>query len=442
MTTLLELTLRGAAVAAIVLVLDLALGRWMAARHRRMLWLAAPFAFLVPVAWRLPVLPADSVPASSQSLEAVVRQMNAVAAMPAAQALHLDWLLVVWGAGAIAGAVVVLVRTLRASRRWDECRFSTDTALLEAVEDCRRLAGVRAPVGVVVSDRIESPALLGWLRPKLLLPAGWLERCPPAQLRDVLLHELAHLRGGDLAWGWLFTAMRLAHWFNPLAHLAAWRWHVAREDAADEFALRLRGKTADSYGETLLAFLRGAHGPQPFGAIGISENFLNLKHRIHMIQQHPRPVLPPVFAGFLIAALALGIFLRPTVAAGTSEESEKKAAVEAMMPWLKLSDDGDYAKMWSEASALFRKAVTQDQWVTMGKQVRTPLGACKSRELGSVLIQDGSSLPAGQKIDGKIAIAQFKTSFANLLSAIETVTFQLEPDGKWRAAGYYIKPAL
>jgi hypothetical protein len=235
--------------------------------------------------------------------------------------------------------------------------------------------------------------------------------------------------------------MRLVHWFNPLAHLAAWRWHTAREDAADEFVLRLRAKAPESYAETLLAFLRRARNPQPFGAIAISENFLNLKHRILMIQNHPRNVLPPVFTGVLIAILALGIFLRPT-SAETAEETGKKAAVVAMTAWLKLSDDGEYAKMWSEASAMFRKAVTQDQWVEMGRQVRTPLGACKGRKLASVLIQDGSALPPGQQVKGKVAIAQFQTSFTNLLSAIETVSFQLEADGTWRAAGYYIKPAL
>jgi hypothetical protein len=160
-----------------------------------------------------------------------------------------------------------------------------------------------------------------------------------------------------------------------------------------------------------------------------------------MTRNRPPHILPPVFAGLFIAILALGIFLRPANAE-TSEESQKKAAVEAMTAWLKLSDAGDYTKTWSEASAFFRKAVTQPQWVSTCKDVRTPLGACKSRELATVLIQDGSSLPKGQQLDGKIAIAQFKTSFANLLAAIETVSFQLEPDGKWRAAGYYIKPAL
>jgi hypothetical protein len=34
---------------------------------------------------------------------------------------------------------------------------------------------------------------------------------------------------------------------------------------------------------------------------------------------------------------------------------------------------------------------------------------------------------------------QFNTSFEAKKSTIETVTFMLEKDGHWKAAGYYIK---
>jgi len=36
-------------------------------------------------------------------------------------------------------------------------------------------------------------------------------------------------------------------------------------------------------------------------------------------------------------------------------------------------------------------------------------------------------------------VMQFDTSFSNKKSAVETVTFVQEKDGKWKAAGYYIK---
>jgi hypothetical protein len=41
--------------------------------------------------------------------------------------------------------------------------------------------------------------------------------------------------------------------------------------------------------------------------------------------------------------------------------------------------------------------------------------------------------------DGKYWTIQFDTSFAAKAEAVETVTFMLEKDGSWRAAGYFIR---
>ena len=48
-----------------------------------------------------------------------------------------------------------------------------------------------------------------------------------------------------------------------------------------------------------------------------------------------------------------------------------------------------------------------------------------------------SSIPGAP--DGEYVVIQFKTSFENKKSGIETVTPMLDKDGKWRVSGYYIK---
>ena len=58
-----------------------------------------------------------------------------------------------------------------------------------------------------------------------------------------------------------------------------------------------------------------------------------------------------------------------------------------------------------------------------------------SRELLSA--QHMTSLPGAP--DGDYVVIQFKTSFANKKSAVETVTPMLEKDGVWRVSGYFIK---
>jgi Protein of unknown function (DUF4019) len=86
------------------------------------------------------------------------------------------------------------------------------------------------------------------------------------------------------------------------------------------------------------------------------------------------------------------------------------------------------------ASLYFRCALTEKGWVDALNEARKPLGKL-SRKLAK--LQDAQSLPGAP--DGNYVVMQFDTSFENKKSAVETVTFMQEKDGKWKAAGYYIK---
>ena len=45
----------------------------------------------------------------------------------------------------------------------------------------------------------------------------------------------------------------------------------------------------------------------------------------------------------------------------------------------------------------------------------------------------------GVERDGQYVIIQFKASFENKKSAVETITPMLDQDGTWRVSGYYMK---
>src|SRR5947199_117441 len=69
---------------------------------------------------------------------------------------------------------------------------------------CRAI-GVRRPPPVVVIPEAASPAVWGRLRPRLIVPPGLAEGLSEGQLGWVLLHELAHVRRGDL---WALAVQR------------------------------------------------------------------------------------------------------------------------------------------------------------------------------------------------------------------------------------------
>lgn len=103
------------------------------------------------------------------------------------------------------------------------------------------------------------PMTWGALRPVVLLPAvarSW----PAARRREVLLHELAHVRRGDWAARLMAALICAMHWFNPLAWLAARRLRDEQELACDDAVLASGARPSD-YAAHLLDVARGLRTP-------------------------------------------------------------------------------------------------------------------------------------------------------------------------------------
>jgi len=132
---------------------------------------------------------------------------------------------------------------------------------------------------------VESPAVYGLWRKRLLLPDGIFERFSTDELRCIFLRELAHIKRGDLAVNWLVAALRVLHWFNPVLWLAWARMRADRELATDALALaHVRQSDHASYGETILKVLEGLTGEKALpGLVGIVENKAQLKERLAAI---------------------------------------------------------------------------------------------------------------------------------------------------------------
>ena len=121
------------------------------------------------------------------------------------------------------------------------CSDCDDAAARRAVRErngtSRNLSalGLRRPVALCESAELASPAVAGWRRPVVLLPAthrGWSDH----HLRAALAHELAHAARGDFAWRLAASAAQALHFWHPLVHWLTQRLVLAQELAADELA--------------------------------------------------------------------------------------------------------------------------------------------------------------------------------------------------------------
>ena len=320
MNTLLELTWRGALMLVVVASLDRLCAAKISARVRRAWWLLVPLAFLVTVP--LPILPAvKSVAAQSIGSHGTVALAVEVATHPAGQVAASAptwrprkwWAVVIVLSGSAFYLLNVLARTSVALRRFGGMPLCTDPALLHVLEECQAKAGVVSRVGLVISERVPAPLLLGWLRPRILLPDALVASSSREQLRGVLFHELAHVRTWDVPCTFLFTLVCALHWFNPAAHLALRWWAQFREEAADEAAVTFLGtSTGLAYGETLLHVLRASNGPRQasLAVLAVVGPVGQLRKRLLMLKQHSSRS-PHRILSFTIFVSAAAVLLHP-----------------------------------------------------------------------------------------------------------------------------------
>ena len=158
----------------------------------------------------------------------------------------------IWAAGIAVLLLYTMVSTLQLRHR---------------VREAVRLRG-----NIYQSERIDSPFVLGTVRPKIYLPYHMDSR----DRQHVIAHEQAHLRRGDQLWKPLGFLLLTIHWFNPVMWLSYVLLCRDIELACDEKVIKELGceQRAD-YMQALVSCSvnrrRIAACPLAFGEIGVKE---------------------------------------------------------------------------------------------------------------------------------------------------------------------------
>lgn len=177
------------------------------------------------------------------------------------------------------------------------------------IESLRRAAGVRGAVRWAISPRLTSPAVGGLFRPTVVLPPDIDDGLTPKQLTWVLLHELAHIRRGDL---WVVAIQRTAQavfFFHPAVHVANWVIDQLREYACDDAALAACQTSRHDCGEGFLTIVgRSVDGVSTtLPALGLFESRTLVRRRLLRILDKQRVIhgrlSPHAVVGLLTASL-------------------------------------------------------------------------------------------------------------------------------------------
>ncbi|MDC0721305.1 M56 family metallopeptidase [Nannocystis bainbridge] len=151
---------------------------------------------------------------------------------PATPWLGLAWLLgTAWGLLGLAVASAHLARLRRRARPLP--RAHAERLLARA----RGQLDYAGAIDLVISPDVGVPTVLGWRRPLCALPAAALTAWPGDDLEWLLVHELAHVRRADIAWGWAQNLVEAALFFHPGARWLSRQVRHERECCCDAAVL-------------------------------------------------------------------------------------------------------------------------------------------------------------------------------------------------------------
>jgi beta-lactamase regulating signal transducer with metallopeptidase domain len=338
LSVLVDASLKATAILVIAAAATVALRRASSAL-RHALWLAAvcgslalPALALALPAWSVPLAWGSTPPAAPEPtsevlvLPALVAEADAQPATPVvpveqaapsvARPWRVDWRLmavVVW----LLGALLVTLRTVGAlwrvraiARRAERAGGAWNAAGCVAAAQL----GLERPAALLVSDRVATPATLGFLKPVVLLPscaASW----PSERRVAALLHEFAHVQRRDCATQLAAQFACAVYWFNPMMWMAARALREEREHAADDRVLGA-GVRASDYAGLLLDVAQAAPPSLPLPAASFADaRHGQLERRLQSILDPRQPRRPSGRAAAMLAMLVATCVVAPLAAA-------------------------------------------------------------------------------------------------------------------------------
>ncbi len=231
------------------------------------------------------------------------------------------YVLLAWLASVVVMMTLLIQRALFVRSLVAQSETASD-AMTSILQFARQQMHVTTRVGLRLSQAIASPSVCGLVRPIILMPQSLSSKVSEQRFKAILLHELAHIKRGDLWVSCIQTIVQIVYIYHPLLWVANAMIRKVREQAADETVLVALGEEADDYPKTLLDVSRLAFGSSALSLrfLGVAESKKTLHRRIkHMLT---RPVPQSARIGVLgaIAILVVAAVLLPMARAEKSSK--------------------------------------------------------------------------------------------------------------------------
>lgn len=221
-----------------------------------LIWIRALIPFHIPlekipvIRDRIEVLNKVALPAA----RTLVLDTVAIEHRETAQAKMLELpqiLMLIWAIGVMVMLIRMLIIRMRDFKLLNDYDYIAvdNPYILQVIAEAK----LRRKVQVFNNFHIRSPMTIGVLHPKILIPEGF-EQINPIAMRNMLLHELVHIKRWDVVKRFVMEMVLCIHWFNPMFWIMRRLYINDQEISCDEkVMLSMDEDGKKSYAETLLA---------------------------------------------------------------------------------------------------------------------------------------------------------------------------------------------
>lgn len=226
----------------------------------------------------------------------------------------------IWAVGAICLLLYFVYTYIREYRDFKKCTPAQNEMAYRLIRKKSFFRNIRLYEG----EAFKTPVTYGVMFPKIVLPSQ-LDDVSRLDLRNMIAHELEHIRKFDVLKRYVLAAVLCLHWFNPLAWIMYRLYQEDQEIACDERVLRMmRGEKGKNYIYTMIKMSVEERGH--FAATGFGGKSVG-KRRI-LAALNPKRLRP----GSILTVFAIGLCLGVTFISFSPVRRELPEALSLQTP--------------------------------------------------------------------------------------------------------------
>ncbi len=157
----------------------------------------------------------------------------------------------IWMAGVLFLGLRLLIQWWRTRSLRTGGTCDLDTGWVRIFEAVRDRFGLDRRVRLLTSRLVDSPMVVGWLKPCVVVPASIATSLTPDQFETILVHELLHIARRDHLINMLQAFVEIVLFFHPVTWWLSRQIRIERENCCDDATIET-GSSPRNLAEALL----------------------------------------------------------------------------------------------------------------------------------------------------------------------------------------------